>query len=150
MFLVALIMNVLNVMLPSKVCVHPYQWFSCGVQLVFGPSEQKTPCQEVESLSASLRAVVHLSFPQFVLIERRTTQKPERQMERDSEETQSHFINESCGLKLKRSANLKKHSGSETCSVHNHEKSTIPLNNISSCNGTRSTPNSLQGLHSAK
>lgn len=84
-------MNVLNVMQPSKVCVRPYQWFSCGVQLVFGPSEQKTPCQEVESLSASLRAVVHLSFPQFVLIERRTAQKPERQMRRDSVETVTFY-----------------------------------------------------------
>lgn len=60
----------------------PYQRFSCGVQLVFGASEQKTPSQDVESLSASLGAVVHLSFPQFVLIKRRTAQKPDRQTDR--------------------------------------------------------------------
>lgn len=54
----------------------PYQWFSSGVLLVFGPSEQQAPRQDVESLSASIGAVVHLRFPKFVLIKRSTTQKP--------------------------------------------------------------------------
>lgn len=78
--------SALNVMFPwgqkSNVYVRPYQWFSCGVQLVFASSEQKTPRQDVESLSASLRAVVHLSFPESVLIKRRTTQKPEERINR--------------------------------------------------------------------
>lgn len=55
-----------------------YQWFSCRVQLVFGSSQQQTPRQDVESLSASCGTVVHLSFPQFVFIKRRTMKKPEK------------------------------------------------------------------------
>lgn len=57
----------------------PYQWFSSGVQLVFGSSQQQSFHQDVEPLSASVGAVVHLCFPQFVLIEWRTAQKPERE-----------------------------------------------------------------------
>lgn len=68
-------------MFPSQLCSCPYQWFSCGVQLAFGASQQKTLSQDVESLSASLGAVVHLRFPQFVFIERRTAQEPGGQTE---------------------------------------------------------------------
>lgn len=39
------------------------QWFPCGVQLVFGPSEQQRPRQDVEPLPAPFGAVVDLSFP---------------------------------------------------------------------------------------
>lgn len=73
----------------ESVCVSLYQWLACAVPLVFGSSEQQSPGQDVESLSASLGAVVHLSFPQFVLVKRRTTQKPEKTEER-SERTGSH------------------------------------------------------------
>lgn len=62
----------------ESVCVSLYQWLACAVPLVFGSSEQQSPGQDVESLSASLGAVVHL-----------TTQKPEKTEER-SERTGSH------------------------------------------------------------
>lgn len=57
-----------------------YQGRSCSILLIFGASEQKTPGQDVESLSASPRAVVHLRFPQLELIKWRTAQKPDRGM----------------------------------------------------------------------
>lgn len=56
-----------------------YQRFSSGVQLVFGSPQQQSSHQDVEPLSASVGAVVHLRFPQFVLIKGRTAQKPERE-----------------------------------------------------------------------
>lgn len=57
----------------------PYQWLSRGVQLVFGASQQKILSQDVESLPASLGAVVHLCFPQLVLIKRSAAQEPAEQ-----------------------------------------------------------------------
>lgn len=76
---------------PSRLCLLrltpdsrlSYQGFSCSIHLIFGASEQETSGQDVESLSASPRAVVHLSFPQFELIKRRTMQKPVRWMSTD-------------------------------------------------------------------
>lgn len=60
----------------------PYQWFSSRVQLVFGASQQEIPSQDVESLSASFRAVVHLSFPQLVLIEWGAAQESRKKQRR--------------------------------------------------------------------
>lgn len=57
------------------VCGFLYQRFSHGVQLIFGASQQQSFRQDVESLPAPAGAVVHLSFPQLVLVERRTTQE---------------------------------------------------------------------------
>lgn len=72
----------------GDVLVHIYQGLSSGVQLVFGSSQEQGLRQDVQSLSASLGAIIHLSFPEFVLVKRRTTQKPERK----GELTQSHSI----------------------------------------------------------
>lgn len=39
----------------ESVCVSLYQWLACAVPLVFGSSEQQSPGQDVESLSATKR-----------------------------------------------------------------------------------------------
>lgn len=64
---------------PCQQWLCPYQWLSRGVQLVFGASQQKILSQDVQSLSAPLGAVVHLCFPQLVLIERSAAQEPAEQ-----------------------------------------------------------------------
>ena len=56
-----------------------YQRFAGGVPLVLGASEQQSPGQEVESLSSSLGAVVHLGLPQLELIEGGAAQEPATQ-----------------------------------------------------------------------
>ena len=62
-------------LLAVKVC-WLYQGFARGVGLVLGASQQEAPGQDVEPLSSSLGAVVHLKLPQLKLIERSTPQEP--------------------------------------------------------------------------
>lgn len=62
----------------DDVTVRFYQRVSSWILLVFGSSQQQSPGQDVQSLSASFWSVVHLSFPQLELVKRRTAQEPDR------------------------------------------------------------------------